>query len=287
MWLDLLGAKVVYYGNKFSTRAIEAGQGTPLILLHGLGGHAETYSRNIIPLAQQHRVIAIDLLWHGLSSKPPFEGEAIPKYAEQVIDLLDDLGLESSHLEGNSLGGWIGLWLALHYSERVRKLVLNTTAGIRLKESLDHQSSVQRQNRARQLVETPSRENIRLRLEQFMASPDKATDELVELRYRFYNDPQTKDSLAVIFENAFGLGVSARFQISGDDLKQIKCPTLVLWGDHNLRAGCEVGEQIAALIPQAKFFCIRNAAHWSQWEQPQEHNRAVLAFLGNGEIRSV
>ena len=48
MWVDLLGSQIHYCGREFRTRVIEAGEGTPLILIHGLGGHAEAYSRTIV-----------------------------------------------------------------------------------------------------------------------------------------------------------------------------------------------------------------------------------------------
>src|SRR5438874_4021625 len=73
VYLRLLGAEVRYYqGPKFRSRVLEAGNGEPLILLHGIGGHAETYVRNIVPLGRNFRAMAMDFLWHGYSQKPPF-----------------------------------------------------------------------------------------------------------------------------------------------------------------------------------------------------------------------
>ena len=51
IWVDLLGAQVHYVGKKYRTRVIEAGSGEPLLMLHGIGGHAEAYSRNLKPLS--------------------------------------------------------------------------------------------------------------------------------------------------------------------------------------------------------------------------------------------
>src|SRR3954466_6778075 len=67
IWVDLLGAQVHYEGTKYRTRVIEYGDGVPLILLHGGGGHAEAYSRNVVRLGGHFRAMAMDMVWHGLS----------------------------------------------------------------------------------------------------------------------------------------------------------------------------------------------------------------------------
>lgn len=289
VWVDLLGSQVRYLGGAYRTRVIEAGDGPPLILLHGIGGHAEAYARNVVPLGRSFRAMAIDLLWHGWSSKPPYvSGEDIPAYARQVIDLLDAEGIEQAHVEGESLGGWVGLWLALHHRERVSRLVLNTTAGIRW-----HPGSVaMRPHEGRELlaqrslaaINEPTRETSRKRLEWLMTSPDRVTDELVEIRYRLYSDPAVQASLRAVFENAFAGTGAPRKMVDEDELRGITVPTLVLWTEHNPGAGPEVGQRIASLIPDAQYTCVADAAHWPQWEHPEEHDRIVTAFLQGADI---
>ena len=72
IWVDLMGSQVRYHGKEFKTRVIEAGEGEPLVLIHGVGGHAEAYSRNIVRLGQRFHVMAMDLVWHGFSAKIPY-----------------------------------------------------------------------------------------------------------------------------------------------------------------------------------------------------------------------
>src|SRR5690606_2602157 len=90
IWLDLLGAEVRYRGARFRTRTIEAGSGEPLILIHGNGGHAEAWAKNVLRLAEKRHVVAIDLVWHGLSGQPPFTVDMVPTYTEQLVELIDD-----------------------------------------------------------------------------------------------------------------------------------------------------------------------------------------------------
>lgn len=289
IWVDLLGSQVRYLGREYRTRVIEAGEGPALVLLHGIGGHAEAWSRNVVRLGASFRTIAMDLLWHGYSAKPPYlDGEDIPAYARQVLDLLDSEGIERAHIEGKSLGGWVGLWLALHHPDRVDHLILNTTAGIRwnTEEAHGHGTATPgRQSLAERslaAISDPSLETTRKRLEWLMATPDRVTDELVDVRFRFYSDPEVQQSLRSVFLNAFA-GVGApRKTIGEDELAGVKTPTLVLWTDHDPSAPPEVGQRIADRIPGARFECIQDAGHWPQWEHPEEHDAIVASFLGDG-----
>ena len=284
IWVDLLGAQTVYRGNKYRTRVIEAGEGEPLIMIHGIGGHAEAYSRNLVRLGKVCRAMAIDLIWHGLSSKPKFDARTIPMYAEQVLDLMDAIGAKKASIEGESLGGWIAAWMALNYPDRLDKIILNTNAGVVFNEGKvnlrpDEGTNLLRE-RSIAAVQNPEPGTIRKRLEWLMAKPDRVTDELVDVRCTFYSEPDTRKALTEVFAAAFTPGSPGQVdRIPEDRLKEIRVPTLVLWSDKNPGAGADVGQRTASLIPGSQYYCINDAAHWPQWEKPEEHDRVVGAFL--------
>lgn len=285
VWTDLLGSQVRLLGGRHRTRVIEAGTGEALLLLHGVGGHAEAYARNVVRLGRHYRAMAADLLWHGYSDKPPFDGDAVGAYVRQLVDLLDAEGIERAHVEGESLGGWVALTMALEHPDRVGKLILNTTAGIRWQPgSVREKPAEGRQllrSRSLAAIDDPSEETVRRRLEWLMADPARVTDELVEIRRRIYVEPQTNAALRTVFENSFGFGTGPDRQIPEDRLRDVKVPALVLWSEHNPGTGPDVGRRIAELVPGARFHCVRDAAHWPQWEMPEEHDRVVLDFLGS------
>jgi len=277
-----MGSEVRYRGKAYRTRTIEAGSGDVLILIHGVGGHAEAYSRNITRLAERFHVVAIDLLWHGYSDRSNYTPRMVPEYAKQVVDLIDDLGVQRAHVEGESLGGWITMYLGLNHPDRVNKLVLNTAAGVRWPASVDTHPETGvnlLRERSLQAISNPTMDTVRKRLEWLMATPDRVTDEMVDIRYKIYNDPGANASLTKVFENSFGAG--AHDQIDEGDLAKISAPTLVLWTDKNPGTGPDVGQRLASAIPGAKFYCIADAAHWPQWEQPEEHDRVVTEFLAS------
>jgi pimeloyl-ACP methyl ester carboxylesterase len=280
----MLGTETSYVqGQRFRTRTAQAGTGEPLYLLHGIGGHLEAFSRNLVALGQEFHAVAMDFVWHGLSSTPVFEGLSIPTYAEQVLDVMDALGHDRVSIEGESLGGWVALWLAINHPERVKNLVLNTSAGVLyapgvLKEH-DEEALAGLRDRSIKVVQDPSEENVRHRLEWLMAAPDRVTPELVDLRRALYSRPETRESLQKVFEHRFSAEGSRLYHFAEDDLAAVTQPTLVLWSDKNPGMGPDVGKRLSGLIAGSEYYCIEDAAHWPQWEQPDAHNDAVLSFL--------
>jgi pimeloyl-ACP methyl ester carboxylesterase len=197
---------------------------------------------------------------------------------------MDTLRLDKVSIEGESMGGHIAMYFALHYPERVNKLILNTSAGVRYDEGSveiepDKGINLLRQ-RSLDAVNNPTEETVRKRLEWLMASPDRVTDELVALRQAIYSDPDTRRALIEVFTYTLGSPASIKFLITPSELGQLKAPTLVLWSDHNPGSGENVGRRLASLIPDAEFYLMTDAAHWPQWEHPQEHDDRVLQFLG-------
>jgi len=282
IWTELMGAEIRYRGNAFRTRTIEAGTGEPLLLLHGVGGHAEAYARNVTRLGKHFHAIAVDFLWHGLSSKPlPVPTKLMPSYARQLIDLMDSMGIERANIEGESLGGWVTLYMALNHPDRINNIILNTNAGVRFSSgevTVDLASGTHAlRERSLAAIGNPTRETVRKRLEWLVASPDRVTDDLLEIRYAIYNDPQTQQGLKGVFTNTFADGMPE--MIDESRLTEIPHRTLVLWADKNPGVGEDGGRRIADLIPNSQYYCIYDAAHWPQWEKADEHDRVVTDFL--------
>lgn len=283
MYLDLLGSQTrLVEGRKYTTRVIEAGSGEALVLMHGGGGHAESWTRNVMRLSQWFRVLAIDFIWHGFSSKPPFRaGNWCKQFSEQVLDLLDTLGIQRAHIEGESLGGWIVFDLALNHPDRVLKAIPNTAWGMKFAPGsvkLEGADLAALRERSLAALANPSEETIRKRMEWLMASPDQVTDELVEVRRRIWSRPDTRKSLTEYYDQLFRPEVDG-YLFGEDDLRRIRVPTLVLWTDTNPFHGVDSAERLAQLIPGAKLHIMKDAAHWPQWEHDEEHDTVVRDFL--------
>ena len=97
----------------YRTRYLHAGTSDKptLFMLHGITGHAEAYARNLAAHSEHFNVYAIDFIGHGYSSKPEHPLE-IKHYIEQVLAIMDELGVEKAYFSGESLGGWTTARLA-------------------------------------------------------------------------------------------------------------------------------------------------------------------------------
>lgn len=98
-------------------------QGTPIIFIHGITANAYCFQAFADELASDHRVFAYDLRGRGDSDKPE-EGYSVPLHAADLAELIDELGLQRPVIVGHSLGAIIALYFAVHYPEKLSKLVL-------------------------------------------------------------------------------------------------------------------------------------------------------------------
>lgn len=287
--IDLLGTETRFVDTgRYRTRIITVDNGKePLFLLHGGGGHAETYSRNMVRLAEFCRPIAIDFIWHGMSSAPAFSdnkptepGHWLDQFTDQLLDLMDYLGIEKAAVEGESLGGWIAYDMAVYHPERTSKVILNTTWGMSLDPAKVHEGESDldslRQTSVNALLH-PTLELLRKRLEWLMPLGG-VTDELVELRHALWSIPQTRDALLEYYERLFASNIK-EFYFTEDEIRRIACPTLVLWTDKNPIHGEDAADRLADIIPGAAKHIMRGCAHWPQWERPGEHDEVVGAFM--------
>jgi 2-hydroxy-6-oxonona-2,4-dienedioate hydrolase len=279
IWADVRGVQI---GQRWvdaggiRTRLLESGRPDDelVLFLHGTGGHAEAYIRNLGPHGERRHAVAMDLIGHGFSqlATEPLE---IPHYVEHVLALLDQLSVERAVISGESLGGWVAARIALDHPERISRLVLNTTGGTRA----DAQVMARIYSLSMRAVEEPTWEFVRERLEWLMADPSSVNDDLVATRQAIYSQPGMVESMRATLALQ-DMDTRVRNLISDDDLARIAAPTLVLWTSHDPTAPADEGRRIADLIPNAQFALMENCGHWPQYESAEEFNRIHQEFLG-------
>jgi 2-hydroxy-6-oxonona-2,4-dienedioate hydrolase len=283
MWADIsksgfeLSFRTV---NGVRTRVLTAGAGPALLLLHGTGGHLETYQKNITELSKHFTVVVPDMIGHGYTDRPDLN-YTLDDYADHLFALLDDLEIGAAFLSGESIGGCIAAWMALRSPARTRALVLNTgilerpdAAGLRQLDDLEE--------RTRKLADNLTLDAVRKRMEWLVLEPGQMTDEMIGIRYEIYGQPGMLDDvvkiLHAVLEMNRGLYCGGDY-INAARLPEISCPTLVLWSDHNPGKPYERVKPAIDSIPGVTVRIVANAAHWPQFEQSDEVNRSMIEFL--------
>ena len=259
----------------WNTRVLQAGQGHPLVLMPGTGGHLEAYAHNITAFAEHYHVIAYDYPGHGYTTHAKTDLE-LDTYTGHLAELLDALGLDSAHLNGESLGGWVAVKFAAANPHRVRKLVLNTPGGTMARpEVMEKIRSL-----SQAAANDPSEQRIRARLEWLMADTSSVTDELVAIRRTIYSRPGFADSMRHIL-CLQDPEVRRRNLITDDELAAVPGPALVVWTSDDPSGPAGTGLEMAKKINGGRFELITGAGHWPQWEQRDKFNQLVLDFLAD------
>jgi pimeloyl-ACP methyl ester carboxylesterase len=267
---DFHGVKINYY---------EAGQGPPIILLHGFGGCAYTW-RHVIPaLAAQHRVLTIDLKGFGLSDKPADGHYAVSDQADLVADFIRQNDLRDLVLMGHSMGGAVTLMTYLKMQEtdpgRLKKLVLIDSAGYPQKTPwFIWMSKVPGLNTGLSKVVSP-RVATALVLKKSYYDKDKVTEEQIDT-YAYYGS--LPGAAAAVAQTARQIipadieGLIARY-------KDIKVPVLIIWGREDEVVPLAVGERFKQDIPDSQLVVIPRCGHIPLEEEPGATRRAIMDFL--------
>ncbi len=287
LWLDFLGAEIRYVDTpSFGVvRIAEAGRehAETLFLMHGIGGHIEAYAKNMVALADRFHVVAFDFVGHGLSAKRSDIDYMPMAYVAQLAELMDVLGVAAAHISGESLGGWVAGLFAERHPQRVKRLVLNTAAGIPIvsEKGLQDVRDLDELNR-RNFGKPPSVESVRQRMQWLMHESNwhLVDDELIGSRLALYQRPEFQKTAPQVFGMMKRQEELDRQMI---ELESLRCDTLYLWTHHNPIHDLDAAEAACARTPGAKLYVMQaNAGHWPQYEAPDEFNAVMRRFLSTG-----
>jgi 2-hydroxy-6-oxonona-2,4-dienedioate hydrolase len=278
MWSDLQGVRFVQDyldADGVRTRYLCAGTpaNPPLVLLHGAGGHAEAYVRNLAAHAEHFWTWAIDLLGHGYTDKPGHPLE-ISHYVEHLMAVLHIIGAERTSLSGESLGGWVAARAAVDHPDQIDRLVLNTTGG----SQADPEVMQRIVTLSMAAAENPTWETVQERIKWLMADKSKNYDDLVASRQQVYRQPGFVNAMRDIMALQ-DPEIRARNLLGPKEYGAITAPTLVLWTSDDPTADVAEGRRIASMIPGARFELMPGCGHWPQYEDPKTFNRLHIDFL--------
>lgn len=263
------------------TRYVRAGYGEPLLMLHGNGGHLEANLRAMAMLADAFEVFAIDMLSHGYTDAP--SDEVTPQaYVDHVRGFLDVMNIDKAHIAGVSLGARIALWVALACPDRVLRVVANT--GLPLAPATEEDAAEMRaaQQRSLKVTEDLTYENMLMRLRGVIGDDANIPDELIECRYRIYQQPGLAQIINRLHYQNYETMLTSNnappwfgFEVLG----KIKAPVLVLWSDNNPGHSIDTAKAAVEALPDARLAIIPATKHWPQWENAEGFVAEVRPFL--------
>lgn len=259
-YVEVLGTQV---------RVVESGAGEPLLLLHGFASSAETWAGWNRRLGQHFRVIAIDVPPFAITG--PLPGRRMSPAELQVFmdALVEKLGLSQFYLAGNSLGGYISWNYALRHPEKVKKLVLVDAAGYPMESPLPVK-----------LMKTPVLRDITAHLSprfivrqsvlDVYGHPELVTDAQIQ---RYQDMMRREDARPAVADLLSALVFDAA------PIKDIKVPTLILWGARDKWIPVVHAENFHRDIAGSQLVIYDELGHVPMEEDPARTSLDVARFL--------
>lgn len=260
----------------------EAGEGPPLVLLHG-SGPGVTGWRNfagIMPAFAEHfRTFVVEFPGFGVSDN--FEASH-PMVAAQtaVRAFMDGMGLDKVRLLGNSMGGFIATGFAAAFPERVEKLVTVGGAGASLFAPTPSEGIV----RLSEFVEDPTRERLVDWLNSMVYDRALVTEEMIEERWAQAIAPATLASSRMMYGRAALERMAAEARApeampAWMTLRSVQVPTLVTWGRDDRVSPLDMSLIPMRLLPKGEIHVFPNCGHWVMIERKEEFQAVVISFL--------
>lgn len=270
--------------NGIKTHYIHAGEGEPVVLVHGGGPGASgkhNWSKNIAALAEHFSVYAIDLIGYGYTDKPSIDYTYKAK-VEHFSAFIDALCLDGVRLSGNSMGCYVVTRYMLDNPKRVKKLFMVATATVASAMGVGDISNQGGKVRWR-VGETVTEEAMRDWLGMLIYNKENITDELVRARVKLGLLPGAAEA-----QNSYRQQMKLvktdpnlrQWYEIGHRLPQVTIPMALIWGANDEFAPVELGHRMRDMLPNLKaFHVVDGAGHQVQNDQPEQFNKLITEFF--------
>ena len=236
---------------------IEVGEGTPIIILHGLMGGLSNFDDVTGFFSKKgYKVVIPELPLY----TTPLLKTNVKHFAKHLNNFIDHKNYDKVILLGNSLGGHIGLYHTKMYPEKVKALVITGSSG--LYESAMGSGYTKRSDY----------EVIKKKAQDVFYDPEIATKDIVDDVYATVNDRNKLIKTLAIAKSAIRHNMSK-------DLPKMKTPTCIIWGKNDIVTPPEVAEVFQELLPDSDLFWIDKCGHAAMMEHSEEFNQILLQWL--------
>ena len=257
------------------------GEGPALLLLHGFTGNMETWE----PFLEDwwgFKKVSVDIIGHGASDSPPDHGRyGMGEAVQDLLALLDQLGIQRTGLLGYSMGGRLALHLALAAPERLWALVLEgASPGIE-----DAAEREARRESDQSLAEDLGRLGLEAFVDRWQAQPLFASQSRLPAEVFERQRRQRLASSPVGLANSLrGMGAGSQEYLL-PHLERLDIPTLLIAGEHDKRYSA-LARELESVLPDAVAEIIPGAGHAAHLEQPVRFSREVFGFLRRCAVRA-
>lgn len=241
---------------------IEVGEGTPIIVLHGLMGGLSNFdavTKHFSTIGYQ--VIIPELPIYTMSLLKT----NVKNFAKYLRDFIDHKGFDEVILLGNSLGGHIGLYHTKLFPEKVKALIITGSSGL-------YESAM-----GGGYTKRSDYEVIKKKAQDVFYDPAVATKEIVDEVYETVNDRNKLVKTLAIAKSAIRHNMAK-------DLPKMTTPTCIIWGKNDTVTPPEVADEFNELLPNSDLFWIDKCGHAAMMEHPQQFNEILEAWLKKREF---
>ncbi len=253
--------------------------GPTVLLLHGISCSVLEWEHNIAALAQQYRVIAVDLLGCGLSDKPLEADYTMQGQARFVFEFMDAMGLSSVHLVGNSMGGCIAMECAAMQPARVLSMVLSAPAGIGRNTLFNFRlASLPVLG---ELLTKPSMFGLGMIWKLAFHNPAFVTHDMLAEKLVLARMPHAQAVFLQTLRGFVGFGgfLEAPRQAFHSRIQRIQCPSLVIWGQQDQFLPVSHVQVLKPLLANAQYELVDQCGHVPMTEITDHFNQRTLSFL--------
>jgi 4,5:9,10-diseco-3-hydroxy-5,9,17-trioxoandrosta-1(10),2-diene-4-oate hydrolase len=258
----------------------EAGQGEPLIALHGSGPGVSAWSNfqhNLPVFAKHFRSVIPDL--------PGFAGSALPDLdeiypvvaARWIARLMDHLEIDSAVFIGNSMGGSVVAELAALYPERVRRMTIMGPGGLSV--GLFGPEQSEGFVRLFEFFDDPSRERMIAWLKTMVYDHSRITDDLIDERMRAATADGVIEQMKAVFGSLFNPRLREKYTPLWTRATSMSTPTLMLWGRDDRMLTYDQAHFANRWLPDIELHTFARCGHWIQIERKADFERVVLEFF--------
>mgnify|MGYP000982977373 CR=1 FL=1 len=241
---------------------IEAGEGTPIIILHGLMGGLSNFDAVTKYFSTKgYRVIIPELPIYTMSLLKT----NVKSFAKYLHDFIAFKQLEDVILLGNSLGGHIGLYHTKLYPSKIKALVITGSSGL-------YESAM-----GGGYTKRSDYEVIKKKSQDVFYDPEVATKEIVDEVYATVNDRNKLIKTLAIAKSAIRHNMAK-------DLPKMQTPTCIIWGKNDTVTPPEVAKEFNSLLPDSDLYWIDKCGHAPMMEHPEEFNKILESWLKNRNL---